>query len=91
MKLTKMVKDIIRLSPGIRSKLALKLSCSETAILHYLETDNDILLSDAALPVIRKETGLTIGEILEPEWIPSDLCILTGSIEIKIMLMPKNG
>ena len=52
-------------SPGIKSKLALALGCSEGSINRYLRTNDDALTKAAALEVIRNETGLTNAEILE--------------------------
>ena len=66
MKLTKLaIESILQHSPGIKSKLALALGCSEGSINRYLRENDDNLTKAAALEVIRKETGLTDDEILE--------------------------
>jgi hypothetical protein len=66
MKLTKVALEaILQHSPGIKSKLALALSCSEGSINRYIRENDDNLTKAAALEVIRKETGLTNEEILE--------------------------
>jgi hypothetical protein len=51
-------------SPGIKSKLALALHCSEGSINRYLRENDDNLTKAAALQVISKETGLKPEEIL---------------------------
>jgi len=68
MKLTKQaLQSILQHSPGIKSKLALALGCSEGSINRYIRENDDNLTKAAALAVIRKETGLTDDEILETE------------------------
>jgi hypothetical protein len=51
-------------SPGIKSKLALALDCSEGTINRYIRENDDNLTKAAALEVMRNETGLTDEEIL---------------------------
>jgi hypothetical protein len=68
MKLTKIALEAIaKYSPGIKSKLALALSCSEGSINRYIRENDDNLTKAAALAVIRNETGLSEDEILEKE------------------------
>ena len=52
-------------SPGIKSKMALALNCSEGTINRYIRENDDNLTKAAVLEVIRNETGLTDEEILE--------------------------
>jgi hypothetical protein len=66
MKLTKgAMVAISQHAPGIKSKLALALGCSEGSINRYIRENDDNLTKAAALEVIQKETGLTYDEILE--------------------------
>ncbi len=68
MRLTKIALEAIRQhSPGIKSKLALALNCSEASINRYIRDNDDNLTKAAALEVIRKESGLSGEEILENE------------------------
>ncbi|HZE85245.1 MAG TPA: hypothetical protein VE035_13115 [Puia sp.] len=68
MRLTNVALEAIRLhSPGIKSKLALALHCSEGSINRYIRENDDNLTKAAALEVIRQETGLSAEEILEKE------------------------
>jgi hypothetical protein len=68
MRLTNIAIEAIRqYSPGIKSKLALALNCSEGSINRYIRENDDNLTKAAALQVIRKETGLSEDEILEKE------------------------
>ena len=68
MRLTKIALEAIRQhSPGIKSKLALALNCSEASINRYIRDNDDNLTKAAALEVIRKESGLSREEILENE------------------------
>jgi hypothetical protein len=68
MKLTKLALDAIHQhSPGIKSKLALVLNCSESTINRYIRGNDDNLTKAAALEVIRKVSGLSDAEILEKE------------------------
>ena len=68
MKLTHVaIQAILEHSPGIKSKLALALGCSEGTINRYIRENDDNLTKAAAMQVIRKETGLTDDEILEKE------------------------
>jgi hypothetical protein len=68
MKLTnKAIQAILDHSPGIKSKLALALGCSEGSINRYIRENDDNLTKAAALEVIRKETGLKDEEILQKE------------------------
>ncbi|HEX9504038.1 MAG TPA: hypothetical protein VF974_07045 [Patescibacteria group bacterium] len=68
MKLTNIaIQAILKHSPGIKSKLALALSCSEGSINRYIRENDDNLTKAAALEVIRKETGLREEDILEKE------------------------
>jgi hypothetical protein len=65
-KLTEAALEAIRAhSPGIKSKLALALNCSEGSINRYVRDNSDNLTKAAALKVIRQETGLKDREILE--------------------------
>ena len=52
-------------SPGIKSKLALALNCSEASINRYIRKNSDNLTKIDALIVIENETGLTRDEILD--------------------------
>jgi hypothetical protein len=54
-------------SPGIKSRLALALNCSEASINRYLRDNSDNLTKAAALKVIKEETRLSEKEILRPE------------------------
>jgi len=54
-------------SPGIKSKLALALHCSEGTINRYLRENDDNLTKAAALAVIREETGQLQEELLLTE------------------------
>ena len=66
MKLTNAAIEAIRVhSPGIKSKLALALNCSEGSINRYMRENNDNLTKAAALKVIRLETGLSEDDILD--------------------------
>ena len=68
MRLTKIALEAIRQhSPGIKSKLALALNCSEASINRYIRDNDDNLTKAAALEIIRKESGLSEEEILESE------------------------
>ena len=68
MKLTKLaLQSIVQHSPGIKSKLALALGCSEGSINRYIRENDDNLTKAAALEVIRQETGLKDDEILDKE------------------------
>ncbi len=68
MRLTKIALEAIRQhSPGIKSKLALALNCSEASINRYIRDNDDNLTKAAALEVIRKVSGLSEEEILENE------------------------
>ncbi len=51
-------------SPGIKSKLALALKCSEGSINRYIRKNDDNLTKAAALKVIKEETRLSDKEIL---------------------------
>ena len=52
-------------SPGIKSKLALALNCSEASINRYIRNNDDNLTKLDALAVIQEETGLTLDEIFD--------------------------
>lgn len=68
MRLTKIALEAIRQhSPGIKSKLALALNCSEASINRYIRDNDDNLTKAGALEVIRKVSGLSEKEILENE------------------------
>jgi adenosine/AMP kinase len=68
MRLTKQALNVIHQhSPGIKSKLALALNCSESSINRYIRDNDDNLTKAAALEVIRKVSGLRDEEILEKE------------------------
>jgi hypothetical protein len=68
MRLTKIALEAIRQhAPGIKSKLALALNCSEASINRYIRDNDDNLTKAAALEIIRKESGLSEEEILESE------------------------
>jgi adenosine/AMP kinase len=52
-------------SPGIKSKLALALNCSEASINRYIRDNDDNLTKIAVLEIIEQDTGLSIVDILE--------------------------
>lgn len=67
MKLTKQALEYISKSVRMRNLLALALDCSVVTINRYVDNNNDNLTKAAALKVIKEETGLSEGEILEVE------------------------
>jgi hypothetical protein len=54
-------------SPGIVKKLAEAIGASDPSIYRYINDNDDNLTKAAALKVIREETGLSDGEILEED------------------------
>lgn len=66
MSLTKKTLEAIDNVPT-RMRIALALDCSEMTIKRYIKNNDDDLTKAAALEVIRKETGFTDAEILEPQ------------------------
>jgi hypothetical protein len=59
------LKAIQKRSPGIKSKLALALLCSEGSINRYIRENHDNLTKAAALQVLREETRLSDKQLLE--------------------------
>ena len=91
MKLTKLAKKAIRNNQRLKSKLALKLGCSEAMIDQYLRNDDALLTTTAALLIIHKETGLSTEEILEKKHTSLDKVKIDNPFQIKIIIETKKG
>jgi hypothetical protein len=67
--LTNTIREMVISDRGLRLKIALKLDLSEQAVRNNATRNNpnNTLTTHSALECIKKETGLTIKEILEEE------------------------
>lgn len=53
--------------PEVRLQLALVIGCTDQTIMKYIKENDDNLTKAAVLVAIKRETGLSDKQILEPE------------------------